>query len=252
MNLNISGQHVHYEVVGESRQPAGGGDVLILHGWGGSSRSLRPLAQTLGSSLRCSLPDLPGFGRSGNPPPTWGIAEYVHCIRDFIARAGLVTPVSVIGHSFGGAITLSLAAQYPELIAKIVVCAPSWHRHASLHSAPRRVSAMLHHFPLVRRVLYRVLFPQSDLMKYPHLEQNFKKIVREDLTDIVKQIRQNTLIIWGREDTYVPVTDALLLHEYIPHSILRVYPGMRHDLPLAHSELITEPIHVFLTTITRS
>jgi pimeloyl-ACP methyl ester carboxylesterase len=88
------------------------------------------------------------------------------------------------------------------------------------------------------------------MMQKPHLEENFKKIVREDLTGAVKAVRQNTLILWGKDDTYVPITDASLLHEYIDHSILSVFPGIGHDLPLRHSEDIVSSIHTFLTTKT--
>lgn len=250
MNISVSGMHIHYEEVGDSHT-ADSTPTIFIHGWGGSSRSLASLAQTLAPSVRGYLIDLPGFGHSSDPPPSWGVSEYAQCVQEFVKEAGLVSPVSIVGHSFGGSIALYLAAHYPQLVAKIVVCAPSWHRHTASIVPSRHVSKMLHHFPLVRRVLYRVLFPRSDLMRYPKLEQNFKKIVREDLSQSVRTIGQNVLIIWGKDDTYVPVTDAVLLHELLPQSILRVYPGMRHDLPLTHSDLITDSIRVFLTTKTR-
>lgn len=244
MMLKVSGVNLHYKIVGE------GTPVLCIHGWGGSSSSLMLLAQELKQNCSVYLIDLPGFGKSENPPPTWGVFEYGDLIKTFIEQTGMTTPISVIGHSFGGAIALTLAAKYPYLVSKLVVCAPSWHRHATTISAPRRISTILHHFPLVRRVLYKVLFPRSDMMHNPQLESNFKQIVNQDLTDVVKRVDRNTLIIWGKEDTYVPVTDAMLLHSYIPHSILSVFPGMRHDLPIRHSNLITSSIRTFLTTKT--
>ncbi len=250
MNLIVAGQRIHYEVVGESRGASGCGAVVYLHGWGGSSRSLTPLADELSSSVQGYILDLPGFGRSQDPPSTWGVAEYAGCIKEFVTEAGLLQPISLVGHSFGGALALFMAAEYPELVDKLVVCAPSWHRHTTMLTAPRRLSRILHRFPLVRRVLYRALFPHSDMMKRPSLESNFKKIIREDLTDAVRQITQPTLIIWGKDDSYVPVTDATLLHEYIPQSTLRIYPGMKHDLPLTQSTHIAESIRVFLTTKT--
>lgn len=242
MMLKVSGVSLHYKIVGE------GTPILCIHGWGGSSSSLMPLAQDLKDYCSSYLIDLPGFGKSHNPPPSWGIDEYVELLKTFTQQVGMTTPISVIGHSFGGALALTLAARYPNLVSKLVVCAPSWHRHASTVSSPRRISKILHRFPLVRRILYKVLYPRSDLMRNPQLESNFKRIVSQDLTDVVKSVGQNTLIIWGKEDTYVPVTDAMLLQSYIPHSILSVFPGMRHDLPIRHSHLITSSIHTFLTT----
>lgn len=254
MMLTVSGIRVHYEIVGDSSEgeshPAG----LFLHGWGGTHKSLMSLAQYLKDGCSSYLIDLPGFGGTSNPPPMWGIREYTNFLKAFIDKVGVSCPIFLVGHSFGGALALSLAATYPDDIAKLVVCAPSWHRPGNTQAtpAPRPVSRILHKFPIVRKVLYKILFPRSDILQVPQLEANFKKIVREDLTSVVKQIRQNTLILWGKDDTYVPVSDASLLHEYIQRSVLTVYPDMRHDLPIRNSDMIAPSIHTFLTTKTLS
>lgn len=254
MKLSVSGIQVHYKLVGESPEGEQMPPILFLHGWGGTFESLLPLAQEFQKGCSAYLLDLPGFGQSSDPPPDWGIFEYTDFLKAFIDKVGLSTPVFVIGHSFGGALALSLAAKYPDMVSKLVVCAPSWRRASPTgrRGVPRAVSAVLHQFPLVRRVLYKILFPKSDIFQKPKLEENFKKIVRQDLSDIVASVHQNTLILWGKEDSYVPVTDAYLLHEQIAQSILSVFPGMRHDLPIQHSELISPTIHTFLTTKTLS
>ena len=254
MLLTVSGIQVHYEIVGDSREVKTIPPVLFLHGWGGTHQSLRPLASDLQDNCSCYLVDLPGFGRSGDPPPTWGVKEYTDALKLFIDEAGLSRPVAIIGHSFGGALALSLAARYPDTVSKLVVCAPSWHRQNTSNQSRTLsyASRILHRFPLVRKIIYTIFFPQSDMMRKPHLEANFKKIVREDLTEVVQSVRQKTLILWGRSDTYVPVTDALLLHRYIKSSILSIFPGIGHDLPLRHSEDIISSIHTFLTTTTTS
>ncbi len=97
-------------------------------------------------------------------------------------------------------------------------------------------------------ILYKILFPRSDMLQNPQLEENFKRIVTQDLADVVQTIHQKTLILWGREDTYVPYTDGQLLHEYMGQSILSIFPGMRHDLPIKHSDMIVSSISTFLTT----
>ena len=252
MLLTVSGIQVHYEIVGDSPKGESNPAVLLLHGWGGSHKSLMSLAEGLQESCSCYLIDLPGFGRSSDPPSTWGVDEYTEFLKTFIDKVGVAVPISVIGHSFGGALALALAAKYPEVVSQLVVCAPSWHRMnmSDKTKPPRPVSRILHKFPIVRKILYKVLFPKSDIMQKPQLEENFKRIVQQDLTNVVKSVHQNTLILWGKEDTYVPVTDASLLHEHIHHSILSVFPGLGHDLPIRHSELISPSVHTFLTTKT--
>lgn len=248
MVLTISDIQVHYEVVGNGSKGETYPPVLLLHGWGGTYQSLAAIAHNLRETNTCYLIDLPGFGKTSNPPLTWGIDEYTLFLKSFVDAAGLSTPIFVVGHSFGGALALSLAAKFPDLISKLVVCAPSWHRNSKPHASPRQLSRILHKYPLVRKILYKILFPRSDILQKPQLEENFKRIVNQDLTDVVQSIHQKTLILWGREDTYVPYTDGELLHEYMKQSILSVFPGMRHDLPIKHSATILPSINTFLTT----
>ena len=85
------------------------------HGWGQSAATLMPLAETLKSFASSSLVDFPGFGKSSNPPESWGTAEYA----DFIAEwmKGLRASGSIwIGHSFGGRVGIQLAARHPKLV----------------------------------------------------------------------------------------------------------------------------------------
>jgi pimeloyl-ACP methyl ester carboxylesterase len=263
--LNIK---THYELIGEGRDT-----ILFLHGWGGSVESLRPLAEQFASTHTCVVVDLPGFGATANPPPEWGTHEYAEYIKQFIDEAKLPKPLSIVGHSFGGSLALCLAAMHPEYVKRLVLCAPSWHRlksvgaassgkiaSSSLLAMTNSINVIKGHFKrilhfvisslprnrLLRKIIYKIFFPQSDLMKYPQLESNFKRIVTEDLTDVTKTVRQPTLILWGDKDTYTPIENAELLQNLIPGALLGVFPAVGHDLPLKHTDLIVESIRSFL------
>ena len=82
--------------------------VLCLHGVMAHGRRFRRLAEEHLAHFRVLAPDLRGHGRSGWEPP-WTIAQHVEDLRETLDVAG-VERATVIGHSFGGRLTLELTA----------------------------------------------------------------------------------------------------------------------------------------------
>ena len=61
----INNLKINYKIVGEGRP------MLILHGWGSSSDRWVPVAELLAQrNIMAIIPDLPGFGKSQQPPGT--------------------------------------------------------------------------------------------------------------------------------------------------------------------------------------
>ena len=83
--------------------------VLCLHGVQGHGRRFRRLAEDrLAADYRVLAPDLRGHGRSAWEPP-WSLGQHVADLTDTLEAAGVERP-TVIGHSFGGRLTLELTA----------------------------------------------------------------------------------------------------------------------------------------------
>ncbi len=82
--------------------------VLCLHGVMAHGGRYRRLAEERLGSFRVLAPDLRGHGRSGWEPP-WTIAQHVEDLRETLEAAG-IERATVIGHSFGGRLTLELTA----------------------------------------------------------------------------------------------------------------------------------------------
>lgn len=62
------------------------------------------------TSIQVIAPDLPGFGKSGEPPFPWTVDDYAHCIEELVLKLDLQN-VHLLGHSFGGRIAIKLAAR---------------------------------------------------------------------------------------------------------------------------------------------
>ena len=233
MYIRIDNRKIHFKKVGN------GPPIIFVHGWGGTIYSLHEVAQLASNHYTTYTIDLPGFGKSDNPPSHWGVEGYADVIQLFIKKLNIKKPMYV-GHSFGGAIGIYIASHHSEIISSLVLCNSSFKREIKVSQVakiikmfPPSVRPLLQPVePFIKKIYYRIFQRGSDLMKYPHLELNFRKIVTQDLTSDTKKISIPTLILWGEEDTATPVLWAYELEKNIPGSRLVVYPGIRHNLPL--------------------
>jgi lipase len=96
--------------------------VLALHGVTGHCFRWRVLADAL-PEVRLVAVDLRGHGRSPWTPP-WSLEQHVTDVLDTLDHLGL-GPLPVIGHSFGGAISLHLARVARERLTRLVLIDPA-------------------------------------------------------------------------------------------------------------------------------
>ncbi|MFA9289188.1 MAG: alpha/beta fold hydrolase [Weeksellaceae bacterium] len=247
MFIKIQNRKIHYKKFG-SGQP-----ILFVHGWGGSIHSLHALADLASRRYTCILLDLPGFGKSDNPPPQWGVEGYAEVIKAFLKELG-IKRTHYVGHSFGGNVGIYLSTHESQLINKLVLCNTSYKREKKVSSLAKATKGIDRKelpiikqlYPIVKYVYYRIMHRDSDLMKYPHLENNFRKIVTQDLTPQLPKIKQQTLILWGEEDTQTPVIWAYELYKLIPHAEIKVFPQIRHNLPIKYPQEVWTEIEPFL------
>lgn len=106
-----------YDDSGTGDRPA----IVLLHGWATRRTSMRPIFDALRTSYRVINVDLPGHGDSPVPDDEDHLAVPVVAqdIAALCAARGITSAV-LVGHSFGGAIALELAAQRPDLVEAVV------------------------------------------------------------------------------------------------------------------------------------
>lgn len=219
-----------------------GQPIVFVHGWGGSIKSLEGLANLASEKYQSITFDLPGFGQSDNPDPDWGVKEYAETVINLMKKLRL-SNIVYFGHSFGGSLGIYIAANYPGLIKKLVLCDSSFKREVKTSAMARFFSKLPSKLKLF---LYMVFFPNSDLYKFPRLEKNFRKIVVNDLSGYLSNINVPTLILWGEGDRQTPVDDAYELKNKIKNSILKIFPGIGHNLPLTKPELVYNELIKFI------
>lgn len=107
------------------REQGEGPPVILLHGSVSSGRQWASLAAHLEKRFRVFSPDLPGYGLARENPVSTaeGLKEHVRAVLDVAEAAG--EPVHLVGHSFGGAVALSIAAARPHAIASLSIIEPA-------------------------------------------------------------------------------------------------------------------------------
>lgn len=102
-----------------------GSPALLIHGNPGTHSIWRPLIERLAGKRTFFTPDLPGFG--GSPAPAdaaeYGAERLAVAILAMADRLGLKR-FDLVGHSFGGAVAITIAALAPERVRTLVAITP--------------------------------------------------------------------------------------------------------------------------------
>lgn len=244
----VDGLSIRYQVVGE------GPTLLLLHGWGGRLESWRPVVDNLYQSFRVCLLDFPGFGRSDPPPQPWGVGEYAQFLRNFMDYLEIERAI-VVGHSFGARVAIRLAVCYPERVNKLILANAAGIRSRGIRFFCRRALVAAGKF------LARVLGPLGQQMKeriYSHvaspdyvsagaLRQTFVRVVNEDLSPLLRQIKAETLLVWGDRDQATPLAQGRTMRRLIPNSKLVVMNGAGHFSYLDNPEYFCAMLRDFVS-----
>lgn len=213
------GQTIWYDSVGQ------GPPLLLLHGWGSQASVMHRLAADLSDRYRCYIPDLPGFGDSPAPAHPWSVDDYTNLMVAFVKQV-IDRPVDVIAHSFGGRILLKWAARPDDRqwIGKMVITGGAGLKpRRSTRFYLRKTVALLLKAPFwllpscsrdralawLRTTRVWKSLGSSDYQAASGvMRQVFVKTISEYLEPCLPRITSEVLLVWGRDDTAVPIEQA--------------------------------------------
>ena len=232
--LKHNGVDMFYTVEGEG--PA----VVLMHGYGCSHETVKSIEAACLPGHKVFNVDLPGHGKSSEPPiredSVWGVEEYTNLIERLIEVEGMDRPV-VIGHSFGGRIAILLASRNET--GKVVLV------DAAGVKPRRKLKYYLKVYSYkAMKQLYKLLYGAKAQSKIeamakkrgsadyrnssPTMRRVMSKMVGEDLRRFMPSIKAPTLLIWGENDTATPLSDARQMEKRIPDAGLVAFPGCGH------------------------
>lgn len=235
MVKKIDGIPVNYIDEGE------GEAVLLLHGWGANFTLYRGIIDVLKPMRRVIALDMPGFGKTPEPPRPWCVDDYVDFVLHFTSSFGLER-LSVVVHSFGGRVFFKLNARdgLPFSIDRAVLIDSA----GILPKKTVRQKISLKCYKLGRAFMstkvMHFLYPDAveDMRRKrgsadynnatPLMRATLVKVVNEDLESFIGQVKCPTLLIWGDLDTATPIGDAKRMEELIADAGLVVCEGAGH------------------------
>ena len=78
------------------------------------------------------------------------------------------------------------------------------------------------------------------------MKKTFQNIVSEDLTTYLKNIKSNTLLLWGEKDTSTPLTDGITMNKNILKSKLYIFKNIGHFVYLDNFQEALEILVKFI------
>jgi pimeloyl-ACP methyl ester carboxylesterase len=263
----VNGASIYYVTEGNPADPA----VIFVHGFGGSTFTWRdnllPIAQ---AGFYAIALDLPPFGLSDKSADIGyarsDMAEYIVGLMDNLSIERAV----IVGHSMGGGVAARMVISHPERISKLVFVAgglfEAMQRDASTSESRQQspfgfLTSIDPQAPGVVQLLRLTLRPQTfaSIMSSAYFDpqsitdemvagyarplqieewpEGFLAYLQVDeqstltLQDLATAATMPTLIMWGQEDTWVPLDLGQQMLEVLPDASIVTYPLTGH-LPM--------------------
>jgi len=227
--------------------PVGAPRVVFVHGLGGSYEPWSLNLPAFAERFRICALDLVGAGSSDKPAMDYSVPS----LADFLARfldalGGDWQRVSLVGHSLGGAIALAFASRYPERVDRLVLVdsaglGPEIDAEVLnlMRTAPtiEGIRAELTHF-----------FAHSGLVQQALVEQLYQQRIqpgareallataeaafggnqqRIDLRETLASLPNEMLVVWGNEDSVIPVAHAQQAR-HVPKGKAEIFEACGH------------------------
>ncbi|MFN2555305.1 MAG: alpha/beta fold hydrolase [Nitriliruptorales bacterium] len=242
MWTEVEGQRFHARV--PIQQPSKGPDVVLVHGFGVSSRTMAPTAQAWAPHCRVYAPDLPGHGLSYKPPPALDPTGLAEALAQWMTAVGL-QHACLLGNSYGCQIIVEFALRHPERIERLILQAPTVDPNG--RDLPRQ---------LARRLLsgWRERNePADDETAKDWREMGLRQMVkdaryalRDPIEEKLPHIQAPTLVVRGSRDPIVPQRWAEEATTLLPRGQLVVLPDAIHTITSTRPDQLVEAILPFL------
>jgi 2-hydroxymuconate-semialdehyde hydrolase len=251
---------------------AGDGRALILiHGSGPGVTAFanwNGVMPALAGHFHIYAPDMIGFGYTECPADItdFTLDLWVNHIVGFLDALG-IRKASFIGNSFGGALTLSLAAKHPHRVDRIVLMGAAGIKFvltAGLRNvwgytpSPENMRKLMETFAFnPGLVTDAIVQSRHQASIRPGSQETFSRLFpapQQDRLDALatpedelRNLRHRALIVQGREDEIVPLEVAIRFSALLKHSELHVFGECGHWTQIENKERFLDVVVPFLT-----
>ena len=247
--VEVDGMQVHYQRKGK------GHPLVLVHGFSGHVWNWREWMEHLPNDFELIAMDLPGFGLTGpHPDGNYSTQMSIDFLDQFLTKIGVDT-FHLAGNSMGGSISWAYTLAHPDRVRKLVLIdAAGYPEKDSKTIAGFKILQYPILHPLITKVTPKSILEKS--LEGTYVDPSYAnddevdlyhnmlrragnrqvlidrmKIPRKDKSHLIKNIKNPTLILWGKEDIIISVENAYLFQKDIDHAQLIVYDQVGH-LPM--------------------
>ena len=243
--------------------------VLLIHGSGpgvSAWANWRLTIPALSPQRRVIAPDMVGFGFSERP------AGILYGLDTWVAQAiGLLDALKIeradlIGNSFGGALALALAIRHPTRVRRLVLMGAAgvsfpitpgldavWGYTPSITNMRKLLDVFAFDRTLMSDELVELRykasiqpgFQEAFSAMFPAPRQNGVEALASREEDI-RALPHETLVVHGREDQVLPLSNSLTLAQWIARSQLHVFGRCGHWTQIEHAARFAQLVGNFL------
>lgn len=240
MQADINGIQMNYEVSGEMTELP---PLLLLHGWGCSTKHFEPIAKEMSKDRMVIVIDFPAHGKSSRPPEPWGVPEFADAVCAFLDKLGIVK-CDLIAHSFGGRVAIWIASHDPAYVNRMILtgCAgikkeqtEEQKKKSDEFKKKKETLLKIGKIPGLGAVSDRALKKLQN--KYGSADYNalddemkktFVKVISQDLRPCLKDIKSSVLLVWGGNDTETPLWMGQIMEREISDAGLVIFENDDH------------------------
>ena len=235
--------------------------LVLVHGFLGSSAMWSPQKEFLSKYYRVIAPALPGFGESSKIKSLDSINAMAEKVLEILNKKE-IKKFNLMGHSMGGMIVQEMAKISGEKINKLIFYATGPIGDIPGRFEPIDVSREKLKENGIAETSNRISkkwFVEGDQAKYFYLCDNANKVISEEAADNalkalknwngvdnLKNINNETLIIWGDKDTAYNFDQVDALSKNIPNSKMEIFKGCSHNVHLELPEKFNEIVKNFI------
>lgn len=244
--------------------------LIFIHGSGpgvSAYANWRLVLPKVAEVAHCYAPDMIGFGYSSKPTDVkYGKALWTKQIVDFMDAVG-IEQADFVGNSFGGSLALSMVINHPERVRKLVMMGPmgcefdiSYGLNAvwGYQPSPENMFKMIDLFTYNKQFATKELanvryeasiepgFQEAFSTMFPEPRQNSV----DDLSftdEEIKKVENETLIVHGREDKVIPVSNSYKLINLLDNAELHVFGHCGHWTQIEKADEFAALVKNFIT-----
>ena len=235
--------------------------LVLVHGFLGSSKMWKPQIDFFKDHFRIITPDLPGFGKSKKAKSHNSIQSIANLLIISLEEKK-INKFHLLGHSMGGMIVQEMAKKIGDKISKLVCYStgPRGEMPGRFETVDEsRKNLQKNGLETMARNIAKTWFIKGENAKYFDVcietgKQTSMEAVDNSLVafknwngvDTLKNIKNETLIIWGDQDKSYNFEQVQTLEKNIENSKLIIFKNCAHNVHLEQPDQFNKTIKDFL------